>query len=103
MTPEKFIEEFLIEDHRVNVGPTSAPPGGRRFSVVKSDAAKEACVTKDQGAFRLMKNQMVVFLRSKAGRFDAQFAGHAEVNANPVTAGEFEEHLFSPGFRPKKA
>ena len=76
--------------------------------MVKSDAAKEARIAKDQGAFGLMKNKMIVLLRSKAGRLNPQFSGHPEVNAGPtpnvfaspyffgVGAGEFVEHLFSP-------
>src|SRR4051794_15296200 len=82
----------------MNVGPTGAPPTWRRFSAVKSHAAKEAGVAKDQGAFRLVKNKVVVLLRSESRRVDAQFPGHAEMNANPIGPGEFEEHLLSPGF-----
>lgn len=70
--------------------------------MVKSDATKEARVAEDEGSFRLMKNKMVVLLGSESRRLDAQFAGHAEMNADPVIAGKFEEHLFSPGLRPKK-
>jgi hypothetical protein len=71
--------------------------------VVKSDAAKEARIAKDQGAFRLMKNKMVVLLRSKAGRLSPQVSGHPEMNARPAVAGKLEEHLFSPRLGSKKA
>ncbi len=71
--------------------------------MVKSNAAKEARVAKNEGAFRLVKNKMVMLLWSKAGCFDAQFSGHAEMNADPIGVGKFEEHLLSPGFRTKKA
>jgi hypothetical protein len=103
VTLEKLIKEFLIEGRRVNIRPAGAPPRRRRFSVVKSDAAKEARVAKYQSAFRLVKDKMVVLLGSESRRFDAQFPGHAEMNPEPSAAGEFEEHLLSPRFRPKKA
>src|SRR5438067_6919919 len=71
--------------------------------MMKSDTAKEARVAKNERAFRLMQNQMVVFFRTKAAGFDAQLAGHSEVNTEPVIARELEEHLFSPGLRAEKA
>src|SRR2546423_7353817 len=71
--------------------------------MMKSDAAKEARVAENERAFRLMQNQMVVFLRTKAAWFDAQRAGHSEVNTDPVIARELEEHLFSPGLGAEKA
>src|SRR2546423_3656677 len=71
--------------------------------MMKSDAAKEARVAKNERPFRLMQNQMVVFLRTKATSFDAQLAGHSEVNTEPALVREREEHLFSPGLRAEKA
>jgi hypothetical protein len=80
----------------VNIGTACAPPGRRRFSVMKSNAAKEAGVAKNQSTFHLVKNKMIVLLWRKARRLNAQFSGHPEMNADPNAAGEFEEHLFSP-------
>src|SRR5437868_1069426 len=71
--------------------------------MMKSDAAKEARVAKNERAFRLMQNQMVVFFGTKAAWFDAQLAGHSEVNTEPVLVRELEEHLFSPRLRAEKA
>jgi hypothetical protein len=39
---------------------------------------------------------MIVFFRPKALRLDAQLPGHAEMDPDPIAAGKFEEHLFSP-------
>jgi len=70
---------------------------------MKSDATEEARITKNESAFPLMQDKVIMFFRAEAGRFDAQLPGHAEVDADPIAAGEFEKHLFSPGFRAEKA
>ena len=70
---------------------------------MKADPAEEARIPKDERAFYLVQHQMIVFLRTKAGSLNPQLSRHAEVEAKPVTAGEFEQHLFSPGLRAEKA
>ena len=70
--------------------------------MMESDAAEEPGVAEDQGAFRLLQNNVIVFFRTEAGRFHPQFSGHPQMDAEPIAAGEFEEHLFSPGFGAEK-
>src|SRR5688572_18702987 len=69
---------------------------------MKADASEEARVAKNESAFCLMQNQVVMFFGTEAGRLDAQFPGHAKMNPKPIPAGKFKEHLFSPGERPEK-
>jgi len=71
--------------------------------MMKSDASEKARVAVNEGALRLMKNKMIVLLRSKAARLDSQLPRHPEMKAKPISAGEFEEHLFSPRFGAENA
>ena len=96
MASQKRVEKIPIEGFRRNVGSTGAPPIRRRFAMMKSDATEKPRVAKNERAFRLLENEMVVFLGLKAGWFDAQFSSHSEMNPDPVVSGKFEEHLFSP-------
>jgi len=99
---QECVKKFPIERCRCNVGCAGAPPIRRKFAVMKSDATEKPRVAENERAFRLVENEMVVFLGSEPGQFDAQFSSHAEVNADPVAAGKFEKHLFSPRFRAEK-
>ena len=82
--------------------------------VVESDAAEESGVAKNQGAFRLMQDQVIMILGTKTWRFHPQPASHAEMDSYPapnvfaspdsfgVAARKFEQHLFPPGERAKE-
>jgi hypothetical protein len=70
--------------------------------VMEPDPPEETGVAKYQRALRLLKNKMVVLISPGAGRLDAQFSSHAEVESEPIAAREFEKHLFSPRLRPQK-
>src|SRR5205807_3162036 len=100
---QERVEKIPIEGFRRDVGSTGAPPIRRRFAMMKSDATEKPRVAKNERAFRLLENEVVVFLGSKAGWFDAQFPSHSEMDPDPVASGKFEEHLFSPGLRTEKA
>ena len=71
--------------------------------MMKSDATKESRIAEDQSALCLMEDEVVMFLRAKGLRLDAQFSSHAEMDSDPITAGKFEQHLFSPGERAEKS
>jgi hypothetical protein len=71
--------------------------------VVKPDPAEESGVAENEGALRLAQNKVVMFFGREAGRLDPQFTCHAEMKADPVPSGEFEEHLLSPGGGAEKA
>ena len=70
---------------------------------MKSDAAEQAGVAKNESAFRLMQDKVIVLVWSKSGRLDAQLAGHPQVNPDPISGGKFEKHLFSPRFGAQEA
>lgn len=96
MSLEKFIEIGPVECGRVDIGSAGAPPRGRRFTGMKANPAEEARISKNQCAFCLVEHKVIVFLGMKAGSFNPQLSSHAEMEAKPVTAGEFEQHLFPP-------
>ena len=100
---EERVEKFPIELFGSDVRSAGPPPFRRRFAVMKSDATEQARVAENEGAFGLMEHQVIVFLGSKSGWFDSQLSGHPEMDPNPIPAGEFEEHLFSPRFGAEKA
>lgn len=64
--------------------------------MMEPDAPEQARVAENEGPFRLVQHKVIVFLRLKAAGLDAELASHTEVNAEPIAAGEFEQHLFSP-------
>lgn len=99
MTIEKLIQKNAIEQGRADVGSTRSPPGRHQSSVMEANPAKQAGIAKYEGPARLLQHQVVVLFRSKAGRFRSQFAGHAEMNSDPIAAGKFEEHLLAPRLR----
>lgn len=64
--------------------------------MMEPNASEETRVAENEGALRLVQDEVIVFLRLKAAGLDAEFAGHTEMDPNPITSGEFEQHLFSP-------
>ena len=86
------------EGARGDGGGDAGPPGGRFGALMNVDAAELARVVKDKGALFLVEDEVVVFFGRVRGDGDCEFAGHAEVEAEPEVAGETEEHLFAGGF-----
>ena len=62
---------------------------------MKSDPAKLAGIREDQRTAVLIKNQVIVLAGAEAGFFSAQFASHAEMQAEPDRIGELKKHLFA--------
>src|SRR5437660_1751215 len=62
---------------------------------MKPDLSELSRIGKHKRAITLIQHQVIVFARVKVGRFDMGFAGHPEVNAQPVTARSLKEHLFT--------
>jgi len=100
---QKCVEEFSIEIAGRDVWRSGAPPGRRRFSVMKPNPAEEAGIPENEGAFHLVENEVIVVFRAKSRRLNPQLSGHAEMDPDPVAARKFEEHLFSPAEGTKKA
>ena len=94
VTIEKPIEERAAEGAVADLREIGRPPLRVLFAMMKADAAEEARIAEDEGAFRLPEDEVVVFADSEIRRLDPHGAAHAEVKAEPVLAGEFEEHLF---------
>jgi len=59
-------------------------------------------VGKNQCPVLLMKNEVVVLTRLELRFFDAQFAGHAQMQAEPNVIREPKEHLLAMCFRIQK-
>ena len=70
--------------------------------MMKADTAELALVGEGQSALLLKQNEVIVFVGLKVWRLDTDLAGHAEVNAEPIVAGKFEEHSFAARMRAEK-
>ncbi len=69
---------------------------------MKTDATELPRVAKDERAFLLREDEVIMFLRAKSAGLEAELAAHAEMKAEPVVAGEDEEHLLAARFRAQK-
>ena len=56
-------------------------------------------IRKNERLRALEEDEVIVAARGVIGRLSREFAGHAEVDAEPRVAAEAEEHLFRGGFR----
>ena len=74
-------------------------PGGRRggLAFIQADAAEHAEVAEDEGGRFGVEDEVVVGRGRVIRRAGEEFAGHAEVAAQPEAAREFEEHVFPVG------
>jgi hypothetical protein len=64
--------------------------------MIKADPAKLPRIVENQGPLFLTEHEMIMFAGREISRLDAQPSAHAKVKAEPVVAGKFEKHLFSP-------
>jgi hypothetical protein len=96
MAVEEGVEEGSIEFRRRNVWRAVAPPIRRRCSVLEPDATEEPGVAKYESSLRLPEHEVIVVFGAEIRWLGAQLPGHAEVDADPIAAGELEQHLFSP-------
>jgi hypothetical protein len=86
------------EGARGDGGGDAGPPGGRFGALMDMDAAELARVVEDEGAVFLVEDEVVVLGGRVRGGRDGEFAGHAEVKAEPEIFREAEEHLFAGRF-----
>ena len=63
--------------------------------MMETHATELTRVGEDQRAFALIQDQVIVFGRMKIRRREVDFAGHAEMKAEPVVAGKFKQHSFA--------
>src|SRR5207244_10669208 len=81
---QKLRDEFKIEVWRSDFGNIAPPPIRFTRPMMKAHPTKLSRVGEDQRTFTLVQNEMVVFVWAKILRFDADFARHAEMNAEPA-------------------
>jgi hypothetical protein len=67
--------------------------------MMKSNSSKQTRIPQNKRLPGLLQDKVIVFLRAEPGWLRAQFATHAEMDPNPISAGEFEEHLLAPCIR----
>jgi len=99
MSIQKLIDESLIEVARHNFRSRAFPPIWFAGAVMKTDTPELARVSKDESAFALTQNEVVVFGGTETGIFDTDFSSHAEMNAKPVVAGKSKQHALAVGRR----
>jgi hypothetical protein len=63
---------------------------------MKSNSPEEPRIAENKSTFDLVQDEVVVFIGAKPRRLCPQFSSHAEMDADPIAAGKFEQHLFSP-------
>jgi len=102
MSIQESIKKFLIELARIDFWCVGFPPIWFIGAVVESNAAELARVGKDKCALSLKQDEMIVFRWPIIRRLDANLARHAEMNSEPIVAGELEEHPFPARMRTEK-
>lgn len=103
MSIQEGVKEFSIKIGRIDLRCFGFPPiGFLAAAVMKSNTAELAVITEHERALLLKQHEMITLRRSVARGLHMNFAGHAEMNSEPVVAGEFEEHPFPASMRTKK-
>src|SRR5260370_135654 len=102
MVVQELVDNFLVELAGNDFGSAALPPNGFVRPMIKPDSAELARVGENKRASALKQNEMIVFGRSIISRLDPDFSGHAEMNAEPIILGKFEEHPFSARVRAEK-
>ena len=93
---QKSRRAFVGELFGEHAGRERIPPGGRLGALVQTNAAKMPFVLKNERAAGLAKDEVIVFTRSFLGAgLAAQFAAHAQMNAQPEVGRKVEKHLFA--------
>ncbi len=100
--PNEIAHYSLAEFGRMNFRRACLPPRRCIQAVMKANATKLPSVTKDQRLRLLFEHKVIVLSRFEPSRLNAQVATHSEVNAEPVVAGEDEQHLLAACDRAEK-
>src|SRR5438876_1449797 len=99
MSVQELVDKFPVELAGNDFGSAALPPIGFVRPMIKPDLAELARVGEDKRAFALKQNEMIVFAGSIVRGLDSDLSGHAEMNSEPHSAGEFKEHPFAPRVR----
>ncbi len=103
VSPNELAHYALAEFRRMDFRRAFRPPLWRLFPVMETNPTKLPGVAKDQCLQFLLEHEVIVLSRFKPSRLSAEIATHSEMNAEPVLAGEEEQHLFAAGDRAEKA
>ena len=61
--------------------------------MMKSHSSKETRVAENKSPVRLLQDKVIVFSWAESGWLGPQFAGHPEMDSDPIPARKFEQHL----------
>ena len=92
---QKFIDKFLIETALDNLGDTGAPPRRCIGSMVKPNATELPGIAKDEAAFGLLENEVIMFSGTKVRLLDPHVSGHAQMQAEKIVSRKLEQNLLS--------
>lgn len=95
MTSEERVEKRAIKTVRSNFRWAGLPPGGICFSVMKSHAAEETGIAKNESSPRLLQNEVIMPLGSEPNGLGPQLSSHPQMDPDPMTGGKTEKHLFT--------
>ncbi len=95
MLLQKGFESIKCKARRGYAGWQLRPPDWLLKPVMKQDATEEARVAENERIRFLSKHNVIVFERSVGSVLGAQFAGHAEMQAEPAIGAKAKEHLFA--------
>ena len=95
MPAQKFIDKFLIETALDNLGDTGAPPRRRIGSMVKPNASELPGIAKDEAAFGLLENEVIMFSGTKVRLLDPHVSGHAQMQAKKIGSRKLQQNLLS--------
>lgn len=96
MTKQKVRDVFAPELRRADFR-RGAPPIRARFSVVKANSPELPRIAKNERAFRLLQDKVVMFAGAESGGLSPHCSAHPEMNSKPAAAREAKEHLFPAG------
>ena len=95
MPAQKFIDKFLIETALDNLWDAGAPPRRRIGSMVKPNATELPGIAKDEAAFGLLENEVIMFPGAKVRLLDPHVSGHAQMQAEKIVSRKFQQNLLS--------
>ena len=95
MPAQKFIDKFLIKTALDNLGDTGAPPRRCIGSMVKPNASELPGIAKDEAAFGLLENEVIMFSGAKVRLLDPHVSGHAQMQAEKIVSRKLQQNLLS--------
>jgi len=100
---QEFIDKLLIETALNNLGDTGAPPRRRIGPMVKPNASELPGIAKDESAFGLLENEVIMLPGAKARLLDSHVSGHAQMQAEKIVSRKLQKNLLSACNRTEEA